>query len=223
MIDATNLLRLKEAEIKKALSKSIGLIIAEKGSVVIVTKSRNPIFFYETPEKNSHLFLWGIAGSDTNGRNFQAEFMAFLSKFRNLFSERDVNIMVARDFIGSYLRTKLYNIRSAEPTALEFILGKVCNDHMVFFTVDYMGNFVTREDEADNVALIGAYGAKTENLLKYIANTAIASLTYEEIQKHFEPQFKEFTGVFYEINFDIKQSPNQAETQTKNKKTKGRK
>lgn len=115
----------KRAQITELLSKQVGLIVPGKNCFLLFLSSNSSIQISRSVSKNKNLFVLGLAGSIAEKRKFEAMFGSFESRFKVLFSQRDLNILVVHDFISELLKSFFFTRSSEEPMAVEFISAEV--------------------------------------------------------------------------------------------------
>ncbi len=204
MNDLVTLFNFKNDKILKALSGNIGLVVRGQNSVAVVLKSPHIFNFYRQPEENKHIFIWAICGSISDMRVFEVELERFLSVFSDTFSGRDLNINLIQDFITGYLKHKFYDDKSAEPVALEFILGGVFERHMVFYIINYEGSSEVLDQKANNISLVG--GGNNEDkkeLLDNLSKLGTERVSAKQIIKKIGPYLRKYSGDFFALTFTV--------------------
>lgn len=204
MNNLVSLINFKKNKIVNTLSESIGLAVRGKKSLAILIKSPHIFSFYKIPEKDHYIFIWAICGSVSDKRSFEIELSSFMSKFADFFSERDLNFYLLQDFITNYLKHKLYDIKSAESVSLEFILGGIFEQFMLFHTINHAGDSEPLNPEMADISLIG--GEDEENrreLLNNLSKLDLEKLSAEEIIKKIRPYLGKYRGNFGASAFTI--------------------
>lgn len=204
MNNLVSLINFKKNKIVNTLSESIGLVVRGKKSLAIIIKSPHIFSFYKMLEKNRYVFIWAICGSVSDKRSFEIELSSFLSKFADFFSERDLNFYLLQDFIANYLKHKLYDIKSAESVSLEFILGGIFEQFMLFHTINHAGDSEPLNPEMADISLIG--GGDEENRREFLDNLSklnLKKLSAEEIIKKVGPHLRKYHGDFGALAFTI--------------------
>ncbi len=210
------LLRIEPSpEAKKEIINSLlldraGLIIRGKDCVVVAIKSPTTVNIFRYPGeglghfgKNAKLFIWGLSGSVAAKRSFEIELGRFENELKNRFSYRDLNFVMLNDFISGYFRENLYNRKSDEPLALEFILAEITLESMTFSVVNFDGD--SRFFKESNFAVIGcADDKRKKELTESLDSLNLDNLSAEEINKLVQPLLKKFKGDFFLISFSLK-------------------
>lgn len=218
------LIRFKKDEILDSLSKSVGLVVRDKKSVTVtvtvILKSPHIFNFDRISKKNSHIFIWAICGSVSDKRGFEIELQRFQSIFADTFSERDLNIRLFQDFISGYLKHKFYDRKSAEPVALELILGGIFERHMIFYTINHEGNSEPLNQKTANIDLIGGGDDKNrKELLDLLSKLGLEKLSAKEIVKKIRPHLKRYRGNFAASTFTVPDKKSKVKDTKKPKKT----
>lgn len=225
MNDLVALIGFKKNEIIKALSESIGLIVRGQNSVVVILKSSRVFNFHSEPEKDRHIFMWTICGSVSEARAFEVELRHFLSVFSDTFSERDLNIHLLQDFVAGYLKQKFYDDKSAEPVALEFILGGILElnmiRHMVFYIINHSGDSEILEQKKNNISIVGGgNNEEKRELFDNLSNLGTKKLPAKQIIKKIRPFLKKYRGDFFTSSFVIinKKASNKKKSDSRSKR-----
>ena len=201
MNNLISLINFKKNEIIQALSGNVGLVVRGQNFVVVILKSPHIFNFHREPEKNKHISIWAICGSVSDMRTFEVELQHFLSAFSDTFSERDLNIYLLQDFIAGYLKHKFYDDKSAEPVALEFILGGILElhkvRHMIVYIINHRGDSEIIDQKANNISLVG--GGNNEDRKKLFDNLSklgAEKLSAKQLIKKLRLNLKKYRGDF---------------------------
>lgn len=196
-------LNAKVKNIEALLRNQVGLIVSGKDCIVVATKSDFTLQAYEQPNGDSHLFIWAVSGSASEIERFEEGFRSLASAVETRFSKRDMNVYIVKDFVSAYLSARFYNRKSDKPVALEFILGEITKQRVVFFVVSYDGN-LRKLEGSDRVSVIGcANDAQRQELTKLMAKNNLSKMSSVAILKIIEPLLGKFAGKFVGMGFDI--------------------
>lgn len=194
----------KEKIICERLAGRVGVIVKAKNGHVVVLKSPDVIRIIEKPERKGNLFILGIAGSFSERRDFALEYAQFEGWLKTSFSERDLNIYLAHDFITSLLKRKFYSY-NPEPTALEFFVGDSKNDEASLLIVGFNGESRVILKNESNFEIIGCTGLtdgrKEKEKLKerLIMRPNLAELSVEEVRTRLEGFLEPFPGTLFSL------------------------
>lgn len=196
------LTELKAKSIRKQLAGRVGIVVRAKDGLAIGIKSPDVIQIMRRPDKRTLFFLWGIAGSFSERRDFYAELMQFEGLLKNVFSERDYNLYLVHDFVTSLLKEKFHG-GDPRPAALEFFLGGVLNDEALLLIINFEGTSRTLElERGGNFEIIGCTGfaegrSEKDKLEEQLARLKLTELSAKEVQAYLETIVLEpFPGPF---------------------------
>jgi hypothetical protein len=192
-------LKTKAENIKALLAGRFGILISGKKCITVILKDTNLMEASINLPGGTTIYVMAICGSAIDSRNFEGEFRQLQDYLKNVFSIRDLNMFLVRDFISDYLSSEFYNRRSDRPVALEFIVGEVTNSAISFCAVGYDGNMrdgdsrisvIGCESEEERATLISV--VEKCNILDKPAQSMIKKVETALVKAGYEGNYKGF-------------------------------
>lgn len=193
------LIEFKTRTIRERLAGRAGVVVVARDGLAAAIKSPDVIQITRKPERGTVSFIWGVAGSLSERRDFLAEYAQFEGGLKSSFSERDLNLFLAHDFITSFLKEKFFGW-NPEPVALEFFVGGTLNNEAFFFIINFDGTSRVLKDESD-FEIIGCTGLdggrkEKEELKERLRRLKVAELSAEEVRVRLITFLEPFPGLF---------------------------
>jgi len=216
-------LRLKlSSEAKRTLTNSLlsdrfGIVVAGKRCIVAAIKSDSLFARDSDPNSGVLLTVLGLAGSETQKRECEAELNHLESALKSTFSARDLNLFLVQDFLCCYLEQNFYSSKSEKPLALELILVEVAVNELLVSTIKFDGEAQPFGDKS-GIRIIGCTDPeKRKKVQECFEGKNLGEMPVKELEVLVQHITTFFEGTFGMRSWNLKKKSARAPKKTPEK------
>lgn len=133
---------LKLESARKGLEKTIGLVIKTPNSMIVFLRANKTVSLAFTPRPTSKVFVFAVASSITDGKDFESLVRGFSSRNKNTFSPKELNMAFLSDFLSNSLKSYIYDNKSQRPWPIEMVVMQIEGYRFGMHFIDYHGDII---------------------------------------------------------------------------------